>query len=284
MTQRSYAQWSLLLGLFFSDALSAGWGTWAKNPAAIPTTSPFVLLKTAKFSRKGFVKPSLTEKQIAEACKAGVDLHAWVTHRVAPDEIMSPEVGSSMGEALAKLLNKTCFSAVELDIEPLNTPPPWLVPFLKAVRAKLPKNLVLRLAIPPVTTEPLTAWAWKSADALAVLDAVDGFDFMIYDTGLKDWYAYGRVITDTVTFISQAPPLKRFVLGFPAYSDRTLRHQLRIENLEIVKHGLKRLPPAVVKTVCSDRVELAFYAYWTARKFDKPHMEAVDAWRKETCK
>ncbi len=284
MTQRSYAQWTILIGLFFSDALLAAWGTWAKDPASLNKTLSFALLKTAVFGKQGNLEPAVTEKDIANACKAGVELRAWITHRVGYEEVISPEAGARLGENIATLLKKSCFTSVELDIEPLRTPPPWLVPFLSKVRVKLPKELSLHLAVPTITTVPQTKWPWTTLEANAVLEAVDGFDLMIYDTGHKETESYGKVIADTVAYVAQAPSAKKFVLGFPAYHERTPRHFVRSENLAQVELGLKRLETSAAKTLCHSRVEFAFYAHWTARRDDKAPMDAIESWRKEVCK
>lgn len=284
MTQRSYAQYTLLIGLFFSNALFAGWGTWVKDPLSVNKTMAFALLKSAVFGKEGNLEPALTEKDIAAVCQTGVEMRAWITHKVGFEEVITPEAGTRLGEGIAALLKKSCFTAVELDIEPLRTPPFWLAPFLKNVKAKLPKSLSLHLAVPTITAEPKTKWPWTTTQANAVLEAVDGFDLMNYDTGHSEKEPYQRIVADAVQFISQAPSTKHFVLGFPAYHERTPRHFARSENLEVAQMGLKRLDTAAAKALCPARIEFSFYAHWTAQRFDKPLMDDIDAWRKDLCK
>ncbi len=259
-------------------------GTWLKDPKKIPAEASFVLLESGMFWKKGGLKPYLKEAELKEACAGKPKVHAWLIHRLQKETVFKPEAGTRLAGEIEKHFKNTCVTEIELDFETMPSPPPaWLPPFLKAVRAKLPKKYSLRLTTPPITTEPLKEPYWKAEEATAVLDAVDGFDIKVYNTGLRDYYAYGRVITDAVSFVGSAPK-KQFVLSFPAYNKRRPRHMLKVENMKIVTEGLKRLPPEKAKFLCSDKVQLAYYARWMAHRHDVPGIEAAGAWREQTCK
>jgi len=258
-------------------------GAWLKDPKKIPAEASFVLLETGMFWKKGGLKPYLKEAELKEACAGKPKVHAWLMHPLQKETVFQPEAGTRLAGEIEKNFKNTCLTDIELDFEIMPTPPPpWLVPFLKALRAKLPKSFTLRLTTPPITAQPLSEPYWKAEEAAPVLDVVDGFDIKVYNTGLKDYYVYEKVLTDTVTFVGNSPK-KKFVLSFPAYNKRRTRHILRVENMRIITKGLQRLAPEKAKILCSDNVQLAYYARWLAQRHDVPGIEAAGAWRGEKC-
>ena len=277
-----------------TTALATPGGAWLQGPDRIPlalvdrTYVPeFHVVKTAVFSNNGTPKASHPHAQYRLTCgrEAALESHAWVTHRLSAGERLSPEAGRKLGTELTKLLKETCLSAVELDVEPMPAPPEWLVPFLKAVRATLVSDYELRLAIPPVTAAPLRGLSWRPADALRVLEAVDGLDLMLYDSGASDAAAYEKIVAEAFGFAAAVSTGKRLVLGLPAYKDKHKPlHPLDVENLSVAQTALGKLSKDKARLLCDGRARLAYYAHWTMDVNDRLLAKKIGEWKENICR
>lgn len=262
-----------LVGAATLVATALGTGAWVKDPP-VPRGDlvGFFLVKAGVFHRSGRLKGTLSAPAKKRTCPSSQGARpsdtAWITHRLGDGERLTATAGTVLGGALAAELADGCFVAVELDVEPMPTPPDWLVPFLRAVRAALPRQYRLQVAVPPVTGHPTPGLRWTPEAARPVRDAIDGLDLMLYDTGAASAAAYQAIVADGAAFAAESSAVgKHTVLGLPAYRDRTPRHPLHIENLAVALEPLHN--QAFLTAYCAGRIELAFYAYWTMDDGDR---------------
>lgn len=267
---------------------ATGWGMgawWKEGPVADkPAWRGFsqpAILKRAIFSRTGHLR-WVGPPPGSATCEKAPAAWAWVTHRLSPGETLSADTGRAIGKALGVL--EGCFSAVELNIEPMPAPPDWLVPFLSAVRTALPDRVALRTAVPAVTTKPLVGPSWRPDAAMRVLEAVDGIDLMLYDTGERSPLGYLTVLSDAGELAlrsGRGPKGPRALLGIPAYADKTDLHDRQIESLSTVMALLPKLPESARRGWCY--AEVAVYAGWTATDPDVKQADAIRQWRANGC-
>lgn len=283
---------SLISFVLFTYAdFAYAWGTWTKTTSwhiSHRISSPsFLILKTGIFHRSGLLKATLTPTQLGQACSQGKEIHAWITHRLSPGERLTLKAGKKLGNMLAKLLSPSCIRSIELDIEPLPSPPDWLVPFLDEITSELDSKYTLRMATPPLSTSPIPGITWTPEQALKVLPSLHGFDFMIYDTGTKTIASYERLIRRIIDFTQKALrrfPGKSFYLGFPAYEDKTKRHSTNIENPMKVRQLLAKLSKKESEVLCSPKIQFSYYASWTIDKKDAREIDMIEQWRKTLCR
>jgi hypothetical protein len=258
-------------------------GVWLKNePPPDGLSAGLQILKAGVFGRGGTFTPQ--SKASPTPCPAALIPRriAWVTHRLAAEETISAEAGEKLGSKLADYLPRHCFRGVELDVEPLPEPPAWLAPFLRGVKRKLGAGLFLSLAIPPVASSPLPGLSWRPAQALGILEAVDGLHLMIYDTGLVTPDAYEALLRETAKLVGDWRgkfPDKEILLDLPTYYDRTRKHRLDVENLRVVQRAWKDFPAEL----CLPRVDWAFYAGWTMTPDDVASAASLARQRRLCC-
>jgi hypothetical protein len=281
----------LTLLIFLVSTTALAHGAWFKNPSQIALyrsrsrdALTLAIVKKGVFNRRGKVTfESFTET--AEFCGKPMARVAWITHRLSKGETLSKESGSHLGKELNRRLPRPCFTGVELDIEPLASPPPWLFEFLTGVRETL-VDFRWSLAVPPVSTIPIEGFSWKPEEAIRVLEIAHGLDFMIYDTGSEKGEQYARTLKETLAFTDEASarfPGKSFVLGLPAYPDKTRLHRAAVENLIEVELALKTVPSLPGKGLCRPEVQWAVYAGWTMTATDHAAIERLSQWRKSLC-
>lgn len=283
-----FPRWEFLL--LFSGAWlaaeAAAVGAWWTDVPKLETwrahASDPAIVKRAIFSTKGKVRWLPTRLE-SPSCGGLERAWAWVTHRLSPGERLEVAAGKALGAELAKGLGP-CYSAVQLNIEPMPAPPDWLIPFLKAVKDRLPSGVSLRLAAPPVTMVPLSGPSWRPDAAADVLRAADGLDLMLYDTGARDADSYARVLGEAGSFARHASRSEgkyRLLLGLPSYPDRTRLHDRGTENLEAAWKALPRLPAIAREGWCT--ADVAVYAGWTATAADLETLKRIGEWRKHGC-
>jgi len=281
---------TLLVGLKLFAA-----GAWYKEPQQISkgpkdTFFPsFVILKIGVFSNSGdlALAPTISESKISSHCDTAISSIAWVTHRLSENETLKPEAGKNLGNRLKKLLSQTCFTAVELDIEPLKEATPWLATFLKGVRETLPEKIKLRLAVPVLSPRSLEGNFWTLRDGVQAMAWVDGLDVMAYDSGAKDSSEFSEIFKNTFFFVMELikqTPGKDIIVGLPAYQDKTKLHKLDAENLTTVLQTLKPFTPFQIKPLCNGEIKLAYYAGWTLTKKDQETHKKIEEWTHDTCK
>lgn len=211
---------------------------------------------------------------------------AWITHRLSPNETLSSESGKILGSEISQKLGGTCFSAVELDIEPLKKVEPWLEAFLTALKANLRPEIKLRLAVPVLSPQNIEGNFWTLEDGVKALRWVDGLDVMAYDSGIKTAQDYGHLFKNTFFFVMELNkqyPGKKIILGLPAYDDKTHLHQKESENLEIVLSTLKPFTPFQLKPLCAGDIKLAYYAGWTLTAKDIQIHQQIEDWKTHAC-
>ncbi len=270
-------------------------GAWYKNTEEIPQAktgsfSPnFVIMKWGVFSKKGHLTLSktATNAYLKTHCSKSLDSIAWVTHSLAPGEMLNQKSGKALGTQLAKTLSNTCFSSVELDLEPLKSAQAWLEPFLKGVKETLPKRFKLRLAVPVISLKALPGKFWSLRDGVKGMQWVDGLDIMTYDSGVKNSKEYSEVFKGalffTIELIKQSPD-KDVIIGLPAYDDKTKLHTQETENLETVLATLKPFTPFQLKSLCEGKIRFAYYAGWTLSKKDHDTHKQIEEWTNGICK
>ncbi|MBI4404823.1 MAG: hypothetical protein HY537_11710 [Deltaproteobacteria bacterium] len=280
---------TLLFGLHSAWVSAAGY--WFQKPHNIrPLISQIrpdsVLLKWGVFSTNGHVKPTEDIGNMEAACRNKIPLVAWISHRLSQNEQLLPEAGQRLGTELNQLLAAPCFQGVELDIEPLPEPPPWLAPFLKQLRKVLNAHFKLRLAIPPVSDTKLPGLSWLPTRALAIASECDGLDLMVYDTGLTKAFEYERLVQKSLAFARvffERYPDKTLLLGLPAYKEKTKLHWPMVENLLTASQALED-SGADKSLICSKQLSIAFYAGWTIDIKDRPLALRIEKWRANACK
>lgn len=293
MTLKCLYRYVLAALLIALPASGNPWGAWSKTlplmldlPAPAPSPS-FVIVKTGVFDSKGRIKLSLSERERAVSCSLTLlESQAWISHRLSSDEALDRKAGIRLGQELATSLKRHCQRSVELDIEPMPSPPGWLSDFLKGVRSSM-AGFKLRLAIPPISATPLPGFSWKTEEALKVLEVSDGLDVMVYDTGLKDARSYEKLISEQLAFADSSLrrfPEKSIYLGFPSYADKTKLHKLDVENPRMVLNALVRLDADKADIVCRWRIPFSFYAAWTVAALDAEAIKRISDWRNERCR
>ncbi len=289
----------MILGLLgwlfiFSSGIFAS-GAWYQTPQQIISsqkagfTPRFVLLKAGVFSKSGHL--SLPKEfhgtSLKTHCSTSVESIAWITHRLSPGETLSELSGKTLGQQIGQSLEQLCFSAVELDIEPLSQAEPWLEPFLKGVRSSLSPKFKLRLAIPVLSPQNLPGHFWSLRDGVKALSWVDGLDVMAYDSGVKSPKDYAQLLKNTFFFImelNKTSPEKKIILGLPAYNDKTTLHSKNIENLEMALATLRPFTTFQLKPLCEDSIRLAYYAGWTLSESDFKNHQQIEEWKNGICK
>jgi len=267
--------------------LSLAIGAWFQTAAQIDEAfreglapSP-ALLKVGSFTLSGTFGAKAPETWPA-FCAQGKTAAAWVGRKLGAGESLSPSAGKRLAEQLNTALPVGCFSTVELDIEPLSDLPPWLVPFLKAVRNSLSPRFQLHVALFPPFRLRDTFWDEKSYGA--VLEVTDGIDIMLYDTALKEGSAYRAAVHDvsaTAGRLLEKFPKKEIWLGLPTYQDRTELHFASVENLQNVLLAWKAAPPAVL---CAENFKIIYFAGYAMKETDRVASEELKAWRASRCR
>jgi len=262
-------------------------GAWFQSTAQIDEAfraglapSPS-LLKVGSFTLNGTFGAKAPETWPA-FCAKGKPAAAWVARKLGAGETLSVPAGKRLAEQLNTALPSGCFSTVELDIEPMNDLPPWLVPFLKAVRQSLSPRFQLHVALEPPFRLRDSFWDEKSY--AAVLEATDGIDIMLYDTALKEAAAYRAVVHDvsaTVGRLLETFPKKEIWLGLPTYQDRTELHFASVENLHNVLLAWKAAPPAIL---CAGNFKIVYFAGYDMKESDRIASEELKAWRASRCR
>ncbi len=284
MTQNPF--W-LLLGVFFSGMI-LGEGVWSKSVGTTSETEKgfkpeSILLKTAVFGRNGNVRSLLKQGAQDLNCGQAVNYDAWVVHRLSKGEELTASTGVALAKNLTALLVGKCFRAIEINVEPMPTPPGWLVDFLRAIRKELPAKWAVRLAVPMLTSENIPGPHWTAEQLQSVLDVTDGVDIMAYDTGAKSPQEYQLWLTSAVTQASQLlakNPRKEIWIGLPAYYDRTPLHRSSAESSTVAVEAILKLPPV---TACNPRLGFAFYALWTMTESDRTMATNLRRWRDHGC-
>ena len=266
----------------------ASLGVWArtdKTPYTMARFSPdFSILKLGAFANSGVFKPVLNNEQIRQECARRKRIDGWIGHRLKPNEVLSPGAGQRLGEQLNTLLTKTCVEAVELDIEPLPTVPPWLAKFLGRVRRGMDTQFRLHLAVPMITVRAIPGPHWTAREAVALMPPLDGIDVMAYDTGATSADEYQEWLYQAVHSLGayfDRLSQKVITIGLPAYHDRTALHSSNSESLLSALTALTRLDPALV---CRTGVRFAFYAEWTMRPEDRTMAARLVRWKKNGCR
>lgn len=183
---------------------------------------------------------------------------------MSPNEKLTEAAGQKLGAALNVFSGKAKY--LELDIEPVKDPA-TLVEFLKGVREKLSPDLKLTIAAPFVSDKKSEANSWTRAQFEHVIPYVDGLELMVYDTGAKtkeEFLSHIQNNSDAVGAWQELYPAKKFLMGLPAYPDKTKLHRPEIENLAVVNERAKTLNNAV-----------AIYAGWTLTETDQRQMEKL---------
>ncbi len=245
----------------------------------------FLILKTGIFSKSGNLKTVGEASQWKSLCDKDYRLIAWVTHRLGKKDSLSVTAAELLGNDLNKALTKSCFSAVELDIEPLTGNEEWLVEFLTQLKSTLSPKLKLRLAVPFIA-ENSQASSWKKAAARKILSAIDGLDVMLYDSGSQNSADYLKLLTENIRLANQwasEKPEKTIYLGIPAYHERTKLHLDNFENIASFIQAGKSLLPNDVTKICTGNVALSFYAGWTLSPEDRKSIDELKKWLSETC-
>ena len=270
-------------------------GAWYQEPQQITSTknrgfSPeFVILKAGVFSTAGklTLSPHTPNKKSKTPCINHSKSIAWITHRLSPTETLAEESGKVLGREISQKIDTQCFSAIELDIEPLKKAEPWLESFLKGVKTNLNPDLKLRLAIPILSPQTIDGQFWSLRDGVSAFGWVDGLDVMAYDSGIKSSKEYGQLFKNTFFFVmelNRQSPEKKIIMGLPAYDDQTKLHRKETENLETVLAVLKPFTPFQLKPYCANEIEFAYYAGWTLSAGDIEVHKQLEDWKNNVCK
>jgi len=268
-----------------------GTGIWFRAPHQLDPLlksgefqPEFVLLKTGIFSRHGFLKDLHDDRNVAKLCHVGIPTIAWVTHRLSPNETLSAEVGAHLGKALSASLGKTCITEVELNIEPMPSPPIWVFAFIKSAKSELGR-LKLRLTVPFVTESSIKGFHWGAKSAEKTSEVVDGIDILNYDSGCTATGCYIRLLNEGLDFahyLLQKQANSSIIFGLPAYHDKTNLHHESVENPSVALQALRQYKKAK-EVVCHGRFRIAFYAGWTMTASDKEYASQIQNWKKSLC-
>lgn len=274
-----------LLVLMVSGLLRADIGVWEKTLRQYRLDSTFqpsfTIVKYGVFGRSGKLKLSqdlAQDSNFASKVCLRPRVEAWVTHRLSNGESLGSQAATVLGSELNKI--PSCIRAVELDIEPIPFPTPWLIEFLRIVRASLKDSLELRIAIPVLSPVAIRGLSWTPVQAESVLSVVDGLDIMVYDTGAKSRLEYEMLVDqtkDVALRLLVGHPKKQIVLGLPAYPDRTTFHNREIENLSVAV-GL--LTGSGKDWSCRKRFRFAIYGGWTMSSKDRTIAGELGRWMK----
>jgi len=282
--QTVIVRFAVLVSLFaFGD------GFWFRSPRQLehsPFLPEFVLLKWGVFSKTGWVSVRRDDVNHGFLCRSKIESFAWITHRLSEGEVLSSAAANKLGVELNRLLHETCFSGVELDIEPIPSGSQWLKGFLREIRAKLKAEYRLHAAIPPVSSENWVGLTWKEQEALSVLEEIDGVDLMLYDTGAANEKKYIDLLHENFRFAKKAMSQfsnKKMVLGFAAYKDKTKKHRLTVENLKIALKALKEFPDSKNLLCHPLSLRVVYYAGWTMDGEDVKVAHQLIQWRKTLC-
>jgi len=269
-------------------------GAWYQATRQIPQDKgakfipEFVILKVGIFSKQGrlTITPEASKTSLKTHCKTGTPTIAWITHRLSAGEQLNENAGKLLGSEISKALEPACFSAIELDIEPLSQAETWLEPFLKGVKLSLRSNFELRLAIPVLSPKSVPGHYWTLQDGVKALQWVDGLDIMAYDSGVKTSEEYKELFKNTFFFVmelNKQSPEKKIIVGLPAYPDKTKLHSVEKENLESILSTLKSFTPFQLKPYCKGDIRFSFYAGWTLSPKDIETHQQMKDWKNETC-
>lgn len=280
---------ALCLALATLNAQGApGWGAWvreddltAANMALFPAIPAFLVMKAGVFDKRGNMKFVAKYDRVIGFCRKNVEMHAWVTYHIGVKTTLSRPAGQNLGAELNKLLDQSCFSTIELDIEPLNAPAPGMIEFLEEVRRVMRPDRKLLLALPPVAPPEPRGLRWLESDLKKVLAHVDGIDLMLYDTAAER-EMYEQILRRAVE-VAKTYPTKQFRLGLPAYYDKRNSHPLGVESSTVAVETLRALLSTERETLCSPSVRILYYAYWTMKKEDFENARALDTLLKERC-
>ncbi len=273
-----------------------GLGVWHINVDELDaiigdlTFSPdFIIARVGGFDDTGVIKYPGPLTALQEACGKKVPIHSWMYYEIPPEKPVTTKAGRLLGAQINQDLFGTCFNVVHIDIEPLFHPPPWLVPFLEAVKSKLTaEKTELFFDIPAVTDLKLRSYNWNKEEAKSILKVADGISIMLWDTGLSEVPKYERVLRDSVEFAIEAHkefPKKTILFSLPAYVNGIANyHFIPVENLRVVKNFLPKLPIEKAKIFCSDRVPLSITAWWQMTSIDKITAKEIRKWQTDLCK
>jgi len=274
---------NLILLLVFGSAHALGWGTWEKEfPATVRTPA---IVKWGVFHRSGKLTTHAPTQGPSSICETKSQLFLWVTHRLSPEEALTEAAGLRLGKEIAASNFPSCTSAVELDVEPITTLTPWLIPFVRGVRKNLPPGLRLRLAVYGPSAVAIPGPHWRPEDLEKLFVEVEGLDWMLYDTGLRDKQQYreyfGRSLVLAKSWLEKYPG-REILLGLPAYSDKTARHHAATENVETVLEAWKAVAGRSGGE-CPRGLGLALFAAWSAKASDYENAERLFQWRRQQC-
>lgn len=250
-----------------------------------PFHPDFTLIKAGIFSKTGNLKEVLSREELKETCSENPHFEVWVTHRLSKGETWEEKAGTLLGKSLKKQLEGTCVRAVELNAEPLPDVPDWFLKFLSNVK-KEAGNLSIRLAVHALSEKKLEGPTWNKALVEKLLPSVDGVDLMMYDTGLKEKESYSELLVNAFKEVeawAKGHPAKTFVIGVPAYYDKTRLHRSDVENLKSVLFALSRHQPNEKAPWCNRQIRFAIYAGWTMTAEDKTITQLLRAWRANLC-
>lgn len=268
-----------------------GWGAWATfdNPLArlIPKmkSKPSLLVtKAGIFSKQGSLRIVVPFDQLQPLCERNeVEMHAWVTHALGKQAGLTRAVGQRLGAELNGLVEKGCFRSIELDMEPMATPTPWLAAFLQEVRRILRADRKLFVAVPAISPPATYGYHWAHDSLDLVLAEADGIDVMGYDTGFTNADQYGKSLAAAVRFAAKYADKKEVRIGLPAYYDTNKpKHRLDVENVRVALNELRKIPD-VAKTLCHRNVRLLYYAFWTMKTEDVQAAGEFDQWLSDRC-
>lgn len=155
-------------------------------------------------------------------------------------------------------------AGVHLNIEPCETGAADFLRLLEELRVALPAGKRISVAAypPPTALHPFPGVHWSQAYYAAVAERVDQLAVMMYDTALKEPYAYQRLMADWTVECLTWSGRTEVLLGLPAYDDVGVGyHHREAENLADalmgIHAGLARFdaPPANYRGV-------ALYCEW----------------------
>jgi hypothetical protein len=289
-----------LLILIATGSTAHATGLWVKSPGNLTiyaATRYFVpdvfFVKTAVFGRAGDLHLIHTFEALVDTCGKKFQTAAWVTHWLAADESLKTSSAKTFAENLNAQLLGTCFTSIQIDLEPLPEPPPWLVPWLKEVRRLLSPSYALTLAIPTVTPRKLEAPTWTPEQAKSVVDVIDGLDLMIYDTGVTTDADYGKLLVEAFDFaetVMKSGPKKIVTLGLPAYKAGNPKvHNIEVENLSVAKILLRSVAKEKARILCDTaRARISYYPDWSGDApsiddKDKLNTKDIEKWKIELC-
>ncbi len=277
--------WTVKVLLLSSIVFSySGWEKRLPSSGIYEFSPRVIFLKVGVFSKRGLLKKLFSDLEIKQACSSEFLLQGWVTHRLSQNDTLSIESGKKLGKSLSQLSDSSSLKAFELDIEPMHSIPKWLNGFLSGLKNECP-HIEIRLATPPLFKKPISGIAWNE-ELDTILSVLDGVDFMLYDSGINDFKTYEDLIIHNISEIKRALkkwPNKKFYLGLPAYKDKTKLHNLKIENLNVIKRILFSLPDELKKFLCIKNIDFSYYSLWTIDKNDISEIKLIEEWRKKEC-